>query len=62
MVVSEVSGCIAAEANRLRKVTGFDYKSGYRRWKTSPQRLSQKGSLFGFMRGQKKEEAEAFLI
>jgi hypothetical protein len=26
------------------------------------RRLSQKGSLFGFMRGQKKEEAEAFLI
>jgi len=28
----------------------------------SKKRLSQKGSLFGFMRGQKKEEAEAFLI
>jgi hypothetical protein len=26
------------------------------------KKLSQKGSLFGFMRGQKKEEAEAFLI
>ena len=33
MVVGEVSGCIDAEADPLRKVTGFDYKSGYRRWK-----------------------------